>query len=371
MSYPPPNPGLPPPWPNPAPGARPATPLPAVPLDFPPRGQRTFERRPGVITGIGVASIVVALGTMLGCLFIGGWALAMFAMSQRPPMVFTTPPAPVMGAPVIQQGPEEDAINGLPKAQRQLVIRALGQAKLLTPYNRVRQVDALLANSGRTIFPTATPGASVAIIRQNITDSGVLPSASATKIGPHYYIVGTGRIEVYDDHAVFRPTGAGEPTSVSADAQELEQSRRQAAMVRPMLTPAPNAAAMKKLATPSLTVMLETLVSGAVAVFLLVAGIMVLRNSLAGAKLHWVYIWIKIPLAIFAAVAAWWLWTTYIAAMSNSRGPTGFASSAAIMGLIGNAFAVLYPIVLAILLKSRPVTQYYTTAREEALARPY
>jgi hypothetical protein len=343
-----------------------AQPVPAVPLNLP--SPQRFERRPGVITAIGVISAIMALGTLLGCLFVGGWALAMYATSKMPPALFTPPTAmPVAVQPTVQQGPQEDEINGLPQAQRTVVINALNHAKPLSPYNRIRQVDALLAHSGHVMFPTVGDSSTAQSIRQDVTDSGVLPSSKPGR-GPHYFIIGTGRIEIYDDHAVFRPTGSGEATSVSADEPEP---------VTPVAPPPPtvrstrNAAAVKKLAMPALLVMVESLISGAGAIFLLVAAIMVLRNSLSGAGLHWIYIAIKLPLAIAAGALSWWLWNQYVAAMSVTGGSSGFASGAAVLSLVGTVLAALWPILLILMLKSQAVKEYYQTERDEALARPY
>jgi hypothetical protein len=329
------------------PGYPASTPVPAVPLNFPP--SRQFERKPAAVTAIGVLSIIIALATM-------------------PAVVFTPPPRPATPAPVVQQGPEEDEIDGLPKAQRQLVIAALNRAKQLTP-RRTRQLDALLAGKGRAMFPTAEQqGANVQTIRQDVTDSGVLPSASPNKSGPHYFIIGTGRIEVYDTHAVFRPTGSGEVTSVSIDESKPSPQPQTPLVVA---TPAPNAAAVKQLASPAIAVALEAVLSGALAIYLLISGILVLRGSLSGSRLHWVYICIKIPLVIAAAIATWWLWSAYLATLTQGGPRGGFASGAAVLVLIGVVFAAVYPIILIFLFRSSMVRDYYRTARQEALAQPY
>ena len=360
MSYPPPMPQQPAPWPQ-----QPPQPVPAVPLNLP--EPHRFDRRPSIITAIGVISIVMGLATLIGCLFVGGWALAMYATSKMPPAVFAPPPVAPVAVQPTAQGPQEDEINGMPRAHRLVVISALNRAKPLNPDDRVRQVDALLAHSGKVMFPAMESVASMQTVRQDITDSGVLPSSKPGR-GPHYFIIGTGRIEVYDDHAVFRPTGSGEATSVSADKPSPEP----VAPLSPAAAPVKNAmtaAALKKLTLPSLLVMLEALVSAALAVFLIVAGFLVLRNSLSGARLHWIYIMIKLPLVIAAGVLSWWLWERYNSAMTVTGGSTGFASGAAVAGLVGTVLAALWPITLVILLKSQAVKEYYTTARDEALAR--
>ena len=341
--------------------------MPAVPLNLPQPNQ--YERKPQVVTAIGVLSIIIALATMVGCLFVIGWSLAMYARSQMPAVVFAPAPASRNAgqAPVVQSGPVEDETEGLPRAQRQVVISALNRAKPLTA-QRTKQVDALLAGKGRVMFPTVDERTTVFQVRQDITGSGVLPSASQGKTGPHFFTIGTGRIELYDAHAVFRPTGSSEVTSVSADDSKPSPGTQPPPLVA---RPVPNAAAIKRLALPAVNVALEAMVSGALAIYLLIAGILVLRGSLSGSRLHWIYVFVKIPVAIIAVVVTWILWNLYLATLTTTGQTGGFGSAAAVLAMIGIALGVLYPIVLIILLRSRTVRDYYRTAREEALARPY
>jgi hypothetical protein len=57
--------------------------------------------------------------------------------------------------------------------------------------------------------------------------------------------------------------------------------------------------------TAAILAMCEAAVSLLVAIMLLVGGILLLRNSPAYLRLHWIYIIAKIPLVIVAAVASW------------------------------------------------------------------
>src|SRR5205814_7195799 len=52
------------------------------------------------------------------------------------------------------------------------------------------------------------------------------------------------------------------------------------------------------------------LASIALAIYLFVIGILVLRDSRLGAKLHWWYVGLKIPAGIVAAVAGWVVWSS-------------------------------------------------------------
>jgi len=133
--------------------------------------------------------------------------------------------------------------------------------------------------------------------------------------------------------------------------------------------PAASAAQYKRLAMPSMLVGLEALLSAAVAAYLIVAGILTLRNSLSGARLHWIYLILKLPLALIAGGLTWWLWSEFLTVQSTNPS-SGFASFAAITALIGIVFAALYPLALIFILQSRTVRDYYKSASEDALARP-
>ena len=364
MSYPPP--------PAPIPRPTPLVPVPVVPLD--PNWGRGFERKPGLVSAIGTISIVLALGTLVGCLFMLGWSVTMYALSQRPPMTFVAPALipPTVAMEPEHLGPIEDETSGLPRAQRQAIILTLTRLKPSTSMSPKRRehLDALLAQTGRSMFPLKGDAVNTAMIRQSVTDSGVLPSSKAGQ-GPHFFIIGTGRVEVYDTHALFRPTGSGMVTSVSADAhKKLKMATTRAAAGGAWgMKPAPNAAQYKRMALPSMLVGLEAVLSAALAVYLLVAGVLTLRSSLSGARLHWIYVFIKLPLVLLAAAITWWLWSEFLAVQSSTP-RTGIGSAAAIIALIGIVCAALYPLALIFILQSSVVREYYKNAYEDALARP-
>ena len=77
-------------------------------------------------------------------------------------------------------------------------------------------MDLLLAQAGKKIFPGDANALTPAMIRSNITEAGTVPGIGADH-GSTYFIVGTGRVEVFDDHAVFRPDGSMDVVSVRAN----------------------------------------------------------------------------------------------------------------------------------------------------------
>jgi hypothetical protein len=99
------------------------------------------------------------------------------------------------------------------------------------------------------------------------------------------------------------------------------------------------------------------------AIYLLVIGILVLRDSPRGGWLHWVYVWLRIPTAIASGLAVAWMMG------SLAR---GFAPGAAVpipaATEVFNRFAVglavvgcLYPLALIFVLRTGSVRAYYST----------
>lgn len=104
----------------------------------------------------------------------------------------------------------------------------------------------------------------------------------------------------------------------------------------------------------------ETAASVALAVLLLIAGILILRQHRLGRRFHLIFAWLKILLAISAGLAWGLLWSGIL---SQGGGPGG--SSVRPESAIGIASVILfftgatYPIALIIALRSRTVRDYY------------
>lgn len=110
----------------------------------------------------------------------------------------------------------------------------------------------------------------------------------------------------------------------------------------------------------------EALLSAALAVFLIVAGAMTLRDSFAARRLHWIYVWIKIPLAIVAVLAWAWLLHGLYAGMDMMalvRGsaalPTSFVSVLLFVALSLGIAGLVYPVALIFALRSKAANDYY------------
>jgi hypothetical protein len=101
------------------------------------------------------------------------------------------------------------------------------------------------------------------------------------------------------------------------------------------------------------------------AILLLIAGILALRQSARGRGLHLIYALAKIPLVILGAIGWWWLVNDMYKSMSSTMGvPMGGAFRS--MAAVSTAFAVIaciYPIALLIVLNLKSVREYYASAR--------
>jgi hypothetical protein len=398
----------------------PPPPMPVSPLGYDMAGGMR-RGRPGIITAIGVISIVVA--GLSGIFSLGGvfYAFTMFTVSKMPVPVpvpttipatgagssTTTPGAqgssladdgssatPASGGVVTVGGVEvnaaesEDALND---EQRQVVITTLSRMSGLSD-GRQKHLDLLLSVAGKKVMPVASsPAITMQKIRANVTDVGILPSASGDGAGPNYFLVGTGRLECYDDHAVFRPDGSTDVVSASASAAGTDDGSGGAASATPGTRTRRRGASTSPFAVKTMTfrvnplasvgTVLGELASAAMAIYLLIIGILVLRDVRAGGKLHWWYVAIKVPLVIVTAVSWWVVWrdlTSSVAAFFVANPlpgmPPGAAPGGALSALGGVVamwmtfaalIALVYPIALAIVLSSRTVRDYYGSVRYE------
>jgi hypothetical protein len=383
----------------------PVAPIPVAPLQWPP-APPPRRGRPGIITAIGIVSIIVACLSGMANFIITFVAFGALTASRSPAM-FTPPPRPgqfntvpaaapngataIVGGVQVDPSQSEDGVHD--ESQRAMIISGMTRARSLDE-GRKKQLDLLLTVAGRNVFPFISPGTSPQTIRANVSDSGRLPSASAGKKGPDYYIVGTGRVEVYDTHAIFRPDGSPNTVSVTmptddasgsndpnAPASNLPPPGTPQPIQPPPVAPIPNPMASINPTAATLS-MIAAMLSLLLALYLLIIGIVTLRDSRSGAKLHWAYVAIKIPVVILAIVVNSWLAASFInglqatAAAAAANSPSGSppaaqtltagAGGVATMWIILLAIAALaYPLSLIIVLLTKTVRRYYSPARDE------
>ena len=132
---------------------------------------------------------------------------------------------------------------------------------------------------------------------------------------------------------------------------------------------------VKMSALPAMLTSLEMVASAALGVFLFVAGIVVLRGSFSGRRMHWIYVWVKIPLALVGGIAGWLTWKELFIAVGatgrRSAPPGSFELGLGIMIAVGTLVVLIYPIALMAVLSTRTVREYYTSVREDEAARKY
>jgi hypothetical protein len=191
--------------------------VPVQPLQYVLPDQRG---RPGLITAIGVISIIIASIGMLAALFTvlqaGGYYMmslmstSMAGARARSSVTVSTfpPPAPVQvnGASTAFVGP-----RGMGDAERRAAVRVLTDLRPMTP-RRKSQLDAILAQAGKDM---AT---------DHVTDSGAMPETRSGEAAPDYFVTPAGRLEVFNDRAVFFPSNNSPTVRASAPPAAAVQS---------------------------------------------------------------------------------------------------------------------------------------------------
>jgi hypothetical protein len=115
----------------------------------------------------------------------------------------------------------------------------------------------------------------------------------------------------------------------------------------------------------------EAVCSLCVAVLLIVAGSLMLRDSAGSWKLHRIYVLVKIPLIAMAAIATWWttsgmmkgIFATTPVAMNTQ----GFVNwMAVIQAILYTGFSLIYPVSLLIVLSTRTSKEHLARLRSGA-----
>ena len=98
----------------------------------------------------------------------------------------------------------------------------------------------------------------------------------------------------------------------------------------------------------------ESLASLGLSILLLVAGILVLRQRSRGRWLHFLYAWLKIPIAIVGGLGIWWFGISLAGATGGSS-----LNWFVVVTFVMIAISIAYPIALLIMLRLRSVRDYY------------
>ena len=411
--------------------------------------------RPTVITAIAIISIVMAaLGGLFGLMAMFQ-ALGMYMASLMASQVATAQAAATRAQVKVAQGQVAATPGYNTPQQRQAIVRRLSELQPLSPA-RKRQVDALLASS-----PTDL-GLSF------VSESGTMPQMRSDEQPPTYFVTPTGRLEVFNDRAVFYPS-FGNTLRASAPPEPPEgvapvatvEPQPQVAPTEPATAPATTAAAATQalagalsaaevesivqqaqtesssalnasqadslravlsapgqqlvqpgaaqsavmaaykhqdgsvvvifseggtvtigpagnvtsvVAVPTIgTFSISPLALGmlaatalalvALAVFLLVCGILTLRQSPRGRRLHLIYAGLKIPLEIAAGAAWFWVMREMVSNMTPGAGAgTPALSFSLFSGIVPAVLGCAYPVALLVVLNQKRVREYYNSS---------
>ena len=246
-----------------------------------------------------------------------------------------------------------------------------------------KQLVALLNKFGKKIFPGGPVQEQPAAVHADVKENRLVAvpgnTASALLIR-----VTTGHVLVFDDHAEFRPVQSDDVFSTSALNAEIaqapasgpivsegigivESTKPQAATEPAVDLAASPGARLVPVRVTNVTVMtrlglgvmmIDYVTGAALSALLLVAGILLLRNSPAAIGMHWTYALLKIPLAVLAAAGNWYFLRGYGLMSSGARVFMSQPWLPVVGGVVIALFGAAYPVVLICVLRSRAVRLY-------------
>ncbi len=377
--------------------------------------------RPGVVTAVGVVSIVLAIVQAISAFGWLGFAFTSMVtaqVQQRQTAMMN------MGAYAVQPGVDA-APKGFPEPVARAVVQGLVRRHALSG-TRQSHVRKLLMQQGRELLPFVEDATvSSQRIAAQVSDCGPMGGSS------DYYEVGQGRLEVTDQQAIFRRTDGkvfrsndavvdralteaqitqaitqlqwvvnGNPSQVQIDAIRAKLRDPAQAVLTPgespgtggilsdktlwfitsagqvRVTPAgeiqtlnfnapipgTNPFSGKPISTfwAGLT-MLDAAVTGLLAVPLLIAGILILRGRPIGRRMHFWWAWLKMPLAILGAMVCGFAVAEWMGALTSAPGaaPPSSAAGGWTTAVSTGTLGVVYPVVLLIVLTRQRVRRYF------------
>jgi hypothetical protein len=206
--------------------------------------------RPGILTAVGVISIVIASLSLLvdfGSLMFASGVSRFATGPNQTPIAAPAPPSPATAHA------EYVGAQGLSAAQRQIVINGLSQLRALSEA-RQKQLDGLLADVGQQVIHLSAENLTPERIANYATGVQEIPNGSG---GPpdDMFILGSGRLQLSDQSAVFFPenspspirSGGGSYTDSSGSHLATEQIAAVEERVQSLCNRAMNDAQLKSL----------------------------------------------------------------------------------------------------------------------------
>jgi hypothetical protein len=258
--------------------------------------------------------------------------------------------------------------NGLGPAERDVAISVFAARQSLSN-ERMAQLDAVLAEGGQTILNVRPGLMTSSVVRAAIQSTTVGRSARSNQAGPAIFNLSKGTLELYDDHAVFRP----EDHSLDPIRAQADVNAYLAAHADPTASPAPTTSTatitlpppppanlMRAASTAMGMTMLEAGLSFLLAIYLLVTGILTLRGVRAGGLMHWIYVVAKTFLVVLAFLA----WAQFDRALTNLRNataPPGYtgASGGSVFAMGMSTLAAGYVMLVIVLLLIPATREFY------------
>lgn len=324
-----------------------------LPVDF-----ARPNRRPAIISALGIVAIVIACLSFFASAIGGLFALGFMIRTQTTAAISAVSVAAQARQQQQAAARQHDEVgiatgmNGLESAERTRIIAALSRVQSLSKDQKL-QLERLLAKGGKTIFPQREKLANTQLIRQQVSDSGRMTELAGESSA--YYIARTGKIEVHADRAMFFPNTPGDETirvQKGFDPDEVVQTPAPT-FAPPTFTPLPP---YKVRGSASAITISEAIASGLLAIYLLVVGILVLRQHRHARGMQMIFAFIKLPLAIVCA-AGWMMTVTDHVASTSPNSAQSFLPQTWLLILLMVGCA--YPIALLITLFTSNVKKYY------------
>ncbi len=191
-----------------------------LPPPVPYLGSFDSRSRPGLVTAIGVLSIVVACVSALCSLVLGFETAGLFVLSKMATAMSQTATATVANAGTNSMSMTVNATSGngtspsapatsvtagpneLPEPQRSQVVAAFAELQPLSDQQKL-QLTTLLTEHGRQLFPDDGNALTAASIRAMMKEKSSERAIEGKVEGSSWYVIPAGRITLFDDRAVF------------------------------------------------------------------------------------------------------------------------------------------------------------------------
>ena len=347
-------------------------PVPAQALDY----GRPARARPAVLTAVGVLSIIFGLIYAGSAGFSGITTYSFLQMNRmirtanaRGTGFMAVPPVPAVAAPV--QRPA--AGDQMAAAEVAAFVDALDRSHSLNAADQAALGDVLSKIGWQVLNQPPTGSRSAEALVRFIADSG------DTSDGGTFYALPGGRLQVGDGTALFIARDgtitAGVANAVSAPttgpvgvsytfrgaSSRFTPATRPTTMPFPFTIQIPTGAATLSLVESGLRL--------ALAVWLLIAGILTLRNVPRARRMHLWWAVFKLPLLPIGAAASYNVWTPVFTGMfANQPASTAASVTGAVLSMtVSTAFiGAIYPITVLILMNVRSTKRFYNSESANA-----